>query len=174
MGASIVHKPSKVVAELGHWNAYAVTSAKRGKAHTIPFFHVCQPLDILWLQWWCIHARSLCLKTSRWSSTKDTLQTVRMGGGMLRFLCSGCFLLANIPPLQSVLLINLRVVIAHTCLWWLYMYVHSWSVLMMFIYAYLHNPCPKASDVAVFNLLSVILQTHAADILLQILEELIS
>ena len=34
-GVSIVHKPSKVVAELGRRNVYAVTSAERGKTHTV-------------------------------------------------------------------------------------------------------------------------------------------
>ena len=34
-GASIVHKPGKVIAELGHRNVYAITSAERGKIHTI-------------------------------------------------------------------------------------------------------------------------------------------
>ena len=34
-GASIIHKPGKVIAELGHRNVYAITSAERGKIHTI-------------------------------------------------------------------------------------------------------------------------------------------
>jgi len=34
-GISIVHKPGKVLAELGRRNVYAVTSAERGKTHTI-------------------------------------------------------------------------------------------------------------------------------------------
>ena len=34
-GVSIVHKPGKVVAELGQQNVYAVTAAERGKTHTI-------------------------------------------------------------------------------------------------------------------------------------------
>ena len=34
-GVSIVHKPGKVIAELGHYNVYAITSAERGKTHTI-------------------------------------------------------------------------------------------------------------------------------------------
>ena len=34
-GVSIVHKPGKVIAELGHRNVYAITSAERGKTHTI-------------------------------------------------------------------------------------------------------------------------------------------
>jgi len=34
-GISIVHKPAKVLAELGHRNAYAVTSAEQGKTHGI-------------------------------------------------------------------------------------------------------------------------------------------
>ena len=32
-GVSIVHKPGKVIAELGRRNVYAVTSAERGKTH---------------------------------------------------------------------------------------------------------------------------------------------
>lgn len=34
-GVSIVHKPGKVVAELGRRNVYSLTSAERGKNHTI-------------------------------------------------------------------------------------------------------------------------------------------
>ena len=34
-GVSIIHKPGKVIAELGHCNVYAITSAERGKTHTI-------------------------------------------------------------------------------------------------------------------------------------------
>ena len=34
-GVSIVHKPGKVVAELGQQNVYAVTAAEHGKTHTI-------------------------------------------------------------------------------------------------------------------------------------------
>lgn len=34
-GISIVHKPGKVIAELGRRNVYAITSAERGKTHTV-------------------------------------------------------------------------------------------------------------------------------------------
>ena len=34
-GISIVHKPGKVVAQLGRRNVYAITSAERGKTHTV-------------------------------------------------------------------------------------------------------------------------------------------
>ena len=34
-GVTIVHRPGRVVAELGRRNVYAVTSAERGKTHTI-------------------------------------------------------------------------------------------------------------------------------------------
>ena len=34
-GISVVHKPGKVIAELGHRNMYTVTSAERGKTHTV-------------------------------------------------------------------------------------------------------------------------------------------
>ena len=34
-GVSIVHKPGKVVEELGQQNVYVVTAAERGKTHTI-------------------------------------------------------------------------------------------------------------------------------------------
>ena len=34
-GISVVHKPGKVVAQLGHHNVYSITSAERGKTHTI-------------------------------------------------------------------------------------------------------------------------------------------
>ena len=34
-GISIVHKPGKVIAQLGRRNVYAITSAERGKTHTV-------------------------------------------------------------------------------------------------------------------------------------------
>ena len=34
-GVTIVHRPGRVVAELGRQNVYAVTSAERGNTHTI-------------------------------------------------------------------------------------------------------------------------------------------
>ena len=34
-GVSVVHKPGKVVAEMGRHKVYAVTSAEKGKTHTI-------------------------------------------------------------------------------------------------------------------------------------------
>ena len=34
-GISVVHKPCKVVAEMGCHKVYAVTSAEKGKTHTI-------------------------------------------------------------------------------------------------------------------------------------------
>ena len=34
-GVSVVHKPGKVVAELGRHHVYSLTSAERGKTHTI-------------------------------------------------------------------------------------------------------------------------------------------
>ena len=32
---SVVHKPGKVIAQLGRRNVYSITSAERGKTHTI-------------------------------------------------------------------------------------------------------------------------------------------
>ena len=34
-GVTIVHRPSKVVAELGRRHVYSVTSAERGHTHTV-------------------------------------------------------------------------------------------------------------------------------------------
>ena len=34
-GVTIVHKPGKVIAELGHHHVYSITSAERGRTHTI-------------------------------------------------------------------------------------------------------------------------------------------
>ena len=34
-GVSVVHKPGKVIAQLGRRNVYSITSAERGKTHTI-------------------------------------------------------------------------------------------------------------------------------------------
>ena len=47
----MVHGPGKVVAEMGHHKVYAVTSAEKGKTHTIliyvsAFGHVLPPMII--------------------------------------------------------------------------------------------------------------------------------
>ena len=42
-GVSVVHRPGKVVAEVGRCNVYAITSAEKGKTH---YFVVCV---CLWL-----------------------------------------------------------------------------------------------------------------------------
>ena len=34
-GISVVHKPGKVVAEMGRHKVYSITSAERGKTHTV-------------------------------------------------------------------------------------------------------------------------------------------
>lgn len=34
-GISVVHKPGKILAELGRHNVYSITSAERGKTHTL-------------------------------------------------------------------------------------------------------------------------------------------
>ena len=34
-GVTVVHKPGKVVAEMGRYKVYAVTSGEKGKTHTI-------------------------------------------------------------------------------------------------------------------------------------------
>ena len=41
-GVSIVHRPGKVVAEVGRCNVYAVTSGEKGKTHTV--LSLCLPL----------------------------------------------------------------------------------------------------------------------------------
>ena len=35
MGISIVHKPGKVVTELGRRNVWGITSGEKGKTHTV-------------------------------------------------------------------------------------------------------------------------------------------
>ena len=52
-GISIVHKPGKVVAELGRRNVYAITSAARGKTHTVlscvsASGHTLPPMMVQW------------------------------------------------------------------------------------------------------------------------------
>ena len=34
-GVTIVHRPGKVIAELGRHNVYTITSAEQGKTHTV-------------------------------------------------------------------------------------------------------------------------------------------
>ena len=104
-GVSVVHKPGKVVAEMGRHKVYAVTSAEKGKTHTIltcvsASSHVLPPMMIF--------PRKQTLPANfREGAVAQTLFVNSTNGWINNdlFLQWFKFFLANIPPTRPVLLI---------------------------------------------------------------------
>ena len=105
-GVTIVHKPSKVVAELGRRNVYCVTSAERGKTHTVLS---------------CVsasgHVLPPCIVYPRKRKVPDNFREGAVPGTLFAHSDSGwmnCdiylewfeFFLRNIPPKRPVVLIQ--------------------------------------------------------------------
>ena len=105
-GVSVVHKPGKVVAELGRRNAYVITSAERGKTHTILS---------------CVSASGYSLPPMMvYPRKKSVPETLKEGAIPNTFFANSeswwmnselylqrfNFFLQNIPPVRPVLLIQ--------------------------------------------------------------------
>lgn len=105
-GVTIVHKPGKVIAELGRHNVYSVTSAERGKTHTILS---------------CVSASGFvlppCMIFPRKRIVPDVLREGAVPNTLFHSSESGWvnkdiylnwfhFFLKNIPPTRPVLLIQ--------------------------------------------------------------------
>ena len=105
-GVTIVHRPGKVIAELGRHNVYTITSAERGKTHTILS---------------CVSASALvlppCLVFPRKRKVPNHLREGAVPGTLFNNTESGWmskevylewfkFFLENIPPIRPVVLIQ--------------------------------------------------------------------
>jgi len=105
-GISVVHKPGKVIAELGRRNVYAVTSAERGKSHTVLS---------------CVSASGYVLPPMmiypRKKSVPDRMKEGSIPGTLFKNSESGWingelyiewfkFFLQHIPPVRPVLLLQ--------------------------------------------------------------------
>ena len=104
-GVSVVHKPGKVVAEMGRYKVYAVTSAEKGKTHTIlacasASGHVLPPMMIF-------PRKQTPPANFREGTVAQTLFANSANGWINNdlFLQWFKFFLANIPPTQPMLLI---------------------------------------------------------------------
>ena len=105
-GVNIVHKPGKVLAELGRKNVYAVTAAERGKTHTILS---CVSATGYVLPPMMIYPRKKCVP--------DKLKEGAVPGTLFKSSESGWvnselyiewfnFFLKQIPPVRPVLLLQ--------------------------------------------------------------------
>ena len=104
-GVSIVHKPSKVIAELGRRNVYAITSAERGKTHTVLS---CVSATGYALPPMMIYPRKKVVPENfKEGAVPNTLFTNSENGWINtdRFLQWFGFFLRNIPPVRPVLLV---------------------------------------------------------------------
>jgi hypothetical protein len=104
-GISIVHKPGKVVTELGRRNVWGITSAEKGKTHTIVTCVSASGLSILPM---LIYPRKRMTEKLKEGALPGTLFDCSDNGWInqelyLRWLK---FFIANIPPARPVLLIQ--------------------------------------------------------------------
>ena len=105
-GATIVHKPGKIVTELGRHNLYSLTSAERGKTHTVLV---------------CVSAAGFVLPPQIVYPHKNSMPDHLKDGGIPNTMFTNCengwgnkdiylewykFFLQNIHPAQPVLLIQ--------------------------------------------------------------------
>lgn len=103
-GISIVHKPGKVISELGKRVVWAVTSAEKGKTHTVM---VCVSASGFVLPPMIIYPRKRISESLKEDGLPGTLYTCSDSGWINEGLFSRWFdfFLENIPPTRPVLLI---------------------------------------------------------------------
>ncbi len=102
-GISIVHKPGKVLAQLGRRNVYSITSAERGKTHTIMSCmsasgYILPPINGLFakksqFQMGAIPDTLFCNSDNGWINSGVYLEWLK-------------FFSRKIPPIRPVLLIQ--------------------------------------------------------------------
>jgi len=105
-GVSIVHKPGKVLAELGRRNVYAVTSAERGKNHTVL---VCVSASGFFIPLLMIYPRKQCVPDHmKEGALPNSMFAVSESGWINQdiYLKWFDFFISRIPPAQPVLLIQ--------------------------------------------------------------------
>ena len=79
-GISVVHKPGKVVTVLGRRNVWAITSAEKGKMHTVLCCVSCSGQA---LPPFMIFPRKRMLENSKWDVCQEHIFLVVLVGGSL-------------------------------------------------------------------------------------------
>lgn len=104
-GISIVHKPGKVVTELGRRNVWGITSAEKGKTHTVVTCVSASGLSILPM---LIYPRKRMTEKLKEGALPGTLFDCSDIGWTNQelYLRWFKFFIANIPPARPVLLIQ--------------------------------------------------------------------
>ena len=105
-GLGIVHKPGKVVAELGRRNVYSITAAEKGKTHTVLS---CVSASGFVLPPLMIYPRKRCIPDDmKVGSVPDTLFMVSDNGWINKNIYLKWFdhFLKYLPPARPVLLIQ--------------------------------------------------------------------
>ena len=104
-GISIVHKPGKVVTEMGRRNMYALTTAERGKTHTVL---ACVSASGYVLPPMIIYPRKKCVTESlKEGGIPDTFFATSESewiNSELYLEC--CYFLEHIPPTRPALLLK--------------------------------------------------------------------
>ena len=104
-GISIVHKPGKVVTQLGRKNVWSVTSAEKGKTHTVV---PCVSASGYVISPMMIYPRKRMTEKLQQEAVPGTLFECSENGWINQglYLKWFKFFLANIPPARPVLLIE--------------------------------------------------------------------
>ena len=104
-GISIVHKPGKVITEIGRKNVWSLTSAKKGKTHTIL---ACASASGLVLPPFMIYPRKRMSETLKEGAVPGTSFHCSGNGWVTQklYLEWFRFFIANIPHTRPVLLIQ--------------------------------------------------------------------
>lgn len=105
-GVTVVHKPGKVLAELGKRNVHALTSAERGKTHTVL---ICVSASVFFIPPLIISPRKQRVPDHmREGAVPDTMFEVSDSGWINQdiYLKWFDFFVNNIPPVRPVLLIQ--------------------------------------------------------------------
>ena len=96
-GVNIVHKPGKVVAKLGCHNVYSLTSAERGKNHTI--LSCVSAAGYALPPSWCIYVKRQCLTIQRKVLFRiPCFGTVKVDGSTLSCFLNGSSFSFKISP----------------------------------------------------------------------------
>ena len=105
-GVSIVHKPGKVIAQLGRRNVYAITSAERGKTHTVVS---CVSASGYSLSPMIVYPRKKCVPENCKEGAIPNTFFANSANGWINtelYLQWFDFFLRSIPPTRPVLLIQ--------------------------------------------------------------------
>lgn len=86
-GVTIVHKPGRIIAELGRQHVYIVTSAEKGLVALTQFFPAFQPLVSCYHLVLCFHIRERFQIISRKEHVVELFSVIlKIGGSTLMFI----------------------------------------------------------------------------------------